>query len=79
MTTLVERIIDGSKKYVELAAASSEIASLPTAGICTGSTCAVADSGKVLMFDEVSGEWNTFAVFNTEEDSGGGIDISGGK
>ena len=79
MRTLIERIVEGNVKYVEMAAASSEISDLPVDNICTGSTCAIADVGKVLMFDEVSGEWNTFAVFNTEEDSGGGADISGGK
>lgn len=71
MRILFERILEGNARYVKIAGNSEETP--PTAHIATGSQFAVVDAGELKMFDETSGEWNTFAKFDTGASGGGSV------
>lgn len=52
---LTERVVEGSKRYIEAAALSTD--SKPTADIVTGSVLVTVDDGKGYLFNETSGQW----------------------
>lgn len=76
MRILYEKILEGNTRYVKMAGNSEETP--PTENIATGSQFAVVDAGELKMFDEVSGEWNTFAKFDTGASGGVGGTLGGG-
>ena len=45
------------KHYLELACDSSEIASLPTTGVCDGSSAFTTDTAALYVFNEESAAW----------------------
>ena len=55
MTPLVERIISGNTKYVEISGLSTE--SKPTANIATGSLFHEVDTQTIYSFNATSGQW----------------------
>lgn len=55
MTTLVERIIKGNDRYVEISGDSTD--TKPTANIVDGSIFAESNTGDVYFFNEESGDW----------------------
>ena len=57
--TLCERIIEGQKKYVELACLSTD--EKPADNLVTGSLALEVDTGDVYAFDEIGGEWGKIA------------------
>lgn len=75
MRILHERIIEGNVRYIKAAGNSSETP--PTENIATGSQFAVADAGELLMFDETSGEWHTYAKFDTGAAASNGAGLGG--
>lgn len=52
---LTERVIEGSKRYIEAASLSTD--SKPTSDIVTGSVLVTVDDGKGYLFNETSGQW----------------------
>lgn len=55
MTTLVERIIKGNDRYVEISGDSTD--TKPTANIVDGSIFVESNTGDVYFFNEESGDW----------------------
>ena len=55
MTTLVERIIKGNDRYVEISGDSTD--TKPTANIVDGSLFVESNTGDVYLFNEESGDW----------------------
>ena len=55
MTIIVERIISGDTKYVEISGLSTE--SKPTANIATGSLFHEVDTKTVYAFNATTGNW----------------------
>lgn len=76
MRILHERILEGNVRYIKAAGNSEETP--PTENIATSSQFAVADAGEVKMFDETSGEWHTFAKFDTGAAASVGGGLGGG-
>lgn len=56
---IVEKIWDGSHKYVEAAAKSTD--TWPSIGLVTGSLLLESDTGKRYVYDEVTQEWTEIA------------------
>lgn len=60
---LNERVFADGLKYIEGACAAADVATLPTAGLVTGSKMTVADSGDVYMLAEGdTPAWNKIAA-----------------
>ena len=63
MRILVDRISEGTMRYIKAAGKSTEAP--PTKNICSGSMYVQVDAGKIQMFDEIDSEWHDFAKFDT--------------
>ena len=65
---LEQRLITDAGIYIEGACVAADVATLPTAGIITGSKVTVADSGDVYMFAEGdSPAWTKIAAGPAKE------------
>ena len=53
---IIEMTIEDDKLYIEAAGLSTD--TKPTDDLITGSLFMEADTGKVYVFDEISGTWN---------------------